>query len=49
MAFHHDGEIRVLREELFQKPGVVRESLTSIGPDVALVVIEESILRLLLQ
>src|SRR5689334_13663029 len=39
MAFHHDGEIRILREDLFQQSRVVGQSIAGVGTNVALVVI----------
>src|ERR1700694_3437138 len=49
MAFDHDAEIRILGEDLFQESGIVSQSIARVGPDIALVVVEESVLGLLRQ
>src|ERR1700693_1576806 len=49
VAFHDDGEVRILGEYLLQESGVLSQRIARVRPDIALVVIKEGILRLALQ
>src|ERR1700722_5921073 len=49
VAFHHYREVGILLEDLLEQRGVFCEGVAAIATDLAHVVVEERILRLLLQ